>query len=66
MKNNYDSFEIAFDDLKEIVKNFENTENITLENLLNNYEKGMIAYSYCIKKLEDTQKKIKIIDSSFE
>jgi len=66
MKDNYESFEIAFEELKQIVQNFENTEDIAIEDLLKNYEKGMSAYSYCMKKLEDTQKKIKIIDSNFE
>jgi len=66
MKDNYESFEIAFEELKQVVQNFENTEDIAIEDLLKNYEQGMIAYSYCMKKLEDTQKKIKIIDSNFE
>lgn len=66
MKKNYESFEIAFEELKQIVQNFENTEDIAIEDLLKNYEQGMIAYSYCMKKLEDTQKKIKIIESNFE
>jgi len=66
MKDNYESFEIAFEELKQIVQNFENTEDIAIEDLLKNYEKGMSLYSYCMKKLEDTQKKIKIIDSNFE
>ena len=65
-KDNYESFEIAFEELKQIVQNFEKTEDISLEDLLKNYEQGMIAYSYCMKKLEDTQRKIKIIDSNFE
>lgn len=66
MKDNYESFESAFEDLKEIVKQFEKTDDVGIEDLLKNYEKGMIAYSFCIKKLEDTQKKIKLIDSNFE
>lgn len=62
----YDSFEDALDKLKKIVQNFENTDDLSIDNLLKNYEEGMNAYSFCIKKLEDTQKKIKIIDSNFE
>lgn len=65
-KDNFESFESAFDELKQIVQKFENTEDISIEDLLQNYENGMIAYSFCMKKLEDTQKKIKIIDSNFE
>lgn len=66
MKDNYESFEIAFEELKQIVQNFEKTEDIAIEDLLKNYELGMSLYSYCMKKLEDTQKRIKIIDTNFE
>lgn len=66
MKDKYDSFEGALEDLKRIVQNFESGEDISIDDILKNYEQGMKAYSYCSKKLEDTQKKIKIIDESFE
>ncbi len=66
MKDKYDSFEGALEDLKRIVQNFESGEDISIDDLLTNYEQGMSAYSYCSRKLEDTQKKIKIIDESFE
>lgn len=62
----YESFEGALDELKNIVLQFENNKDITLDDLLKNYEKGMKAYSFCMKKLDDTQKKIKIIDENFE
>lgn len=62
----YESFESALEELKNIVQNFENNNNITIDELLYNYEKGMDAYSFCIKKLDDTQKKIKIIDENIE
>lgn len=62
----YDSFESALEKLKTIIQEFENNDNISIDDLLNNYEEGMKAYSFCSKKLEDTQKKIKIIDESFE
>lgn len=58
----YESFESALDELKAIVEKFENKNDITIDELLDNYENGMKAYSYCMKKLDDTQKKIKIID----
>ncbi|MDD3750420.1 MAG: exodeoxyribonuclease VII small subunit [Tissierellia bacterium] len=48
--------------MKNIVQKFENKNDITIDELLNNYEKGMKAYSFCMKKLDDTQRKIKIID----
>lgn len=66
MKDKYDSFESALEDLKKIVQGFENNDDISIDDLLKNYEQGMKAYSYCTKKLEDTQKKIKIIDDNFE
>ena len=62
----YKDFENAFEDLQKIVMEFENTENLSIDDLLTNYEQGMNAYAYCMKKLEDTQKKIQIIDSNFE
>lgn len=62
----YTSFEIALEELKSIVLKFENNKDITIDDLLNNYEKGMKAYSFCTKKLDDTQKRIKIIDESIE
>ena len=64
--NKYDSFESALEDLKKIVQNFENNDDISIDDLLKNYEQGMKAYSYCTKKLDDAQKKIKIIDENFE
>jgi len=59
MKDNYESFEIAFEELKQIVQNFENTEDIAIEDLLKNYEKGNVCLFLLHEKLEDTQKKIK-------
>lgn len=62
----YESFEAALEELKNIVQQFENNKDITLDDLLKNYESGMNAYSFCMKKLDDTQKKIKIIDENIE
>ena len=62
----YESFESALEELKNIVQKFENKKDITIDELLNNYENGMKAYSFCMKKLDDTQKKIKIIDEKIE
>lgn len=61
----YDSFENALEHLKNIIQGFEDNEDISIDELLKNYEEGMKAYSFCTKKLEDTQKKIKIIDENF-
>lgn len=62
----YTNFENALDNLKKIIQEFESNDNISLEELLKNYEEGMKAYSFCAQKLEDTQKKIKIIDQAYE
>jgi len=62
----YESFEAALEELKNIVTQFENNKYITLDDLLKKYESGMNAYSFCVKKLDDTQKKIKIIDENIE
>lgn len=63
---NYESFESAFEELKKIVERLENTDNVSIDEMLKSYEMGMSAYSFCMEKLEDTKKKIKIIDSNFE
>jgi exodeoxyribonuclease VII small subunit len=52
------------EELKKIVGIFENKKDLTLDDLLEYYEKGMKAYAFCMKKLDDTQKKIRIIDES--
>lgn len=62
----YTSFEEALDHLKKIVQEFEVNDGLSLDELLANYEEGMKAYSFCTKKLEDIQKKIKIIDENLE
>ena len=62
----FDSFESALEELKRIVEKFESDKDISIDDLLINYERGMKAYSFCTKKLEDTQKRIKIIDESVE
>lgn len=66
MKEKYDNFESAFEELKKIVNYFENNDNIKIEDLLKNYESGMNAYSFCVNKLNEAQKKIKTIDSNYE
>lgn len=63
--SDYKSFEEALDDLKQIVDKFEKDKDISLDELINNYEQGLKAYNYCAKKLEDTEKKIKVIDEDY-
>ncbi|NYB73518.1 exodeoxyribonuclease VII small subunit [Sedimentibacter hydroxybenzoicus DSM 7310] len=60
----YENFETAFEHLKSIIDKFEAKENISLDELVKNYEEGMKAYTYCSNKLDDTQKKIKLIDET--
>ncbi len=60
----YESFESALEELKNIVSKFENKKDMSIDDLLKDYEKGMKAYSFCTKKLDDTQKSIKIIDEN--
>jgi exodeoxyribonuclease VII small subunit len=54
------SFEEAFEQLEEIVENMEKG-NMTLEDSLNNYQKGIELIKFCSKKIEDTERKITII-----
>lgn len=62
----YKSFESAMEHLKKVIFEFESNKNITIDELLTNYEEGLKAYSFCAKKLDDTQKKIKVIDETFD
>lgn len=62
----YKSFESALEELKSIVEMFEDNKDITLDELLENYEKGMNAYLFCMEKLDDTQKMVKLIDDKIE
>ena len=59
---NFESFEEAMEVLKLTVSEFDNGKHVKLDDLIENYEKGVLAYNYCIKKLEETQNRIKIID----
>lgn len=60
---NFESFEEAMEVLKTTVGEFDNGKHLNLDDLIQNYEKGILAYNYCVKKLEETQNRIKIIDS---
>ncbi|QSX06814.1 exodeoxyribonuclease VII small subunit [Sedimentibacter sp. zth1] len=61
---NYESFEQAMDVLKSTVQNLEKGSSVKLDNLIQNYEKGINAYNYCINKLEQTKKQINIINNN--
>ncbi len=60
---NFESFEEAMEVLKTTVNEFDNGKHLKLDDLIDNYEKGILAYNYCVKKLEETQNRIKIIDN---
>lgn len=59
----FESFEEAMEVLKSTVSEFDDGKYLNLEDLVQNYEKGILAYNYCVTKLEETQNKIKIIDN---
>lgn len=59
---NFKSFEEAMEVLKSTVNEFDNGKHVKLDDLVENYEKGIFAYNYCVKKLEETQNRIKIVD----
>lgn len=63
MSEKYNDFESALKHLKLTVEDFENNKNLTLDELIENYESGMNAYEYCINKLNEAEKKIQIIDN---
>ncbi len=60
----FESFEEAMEVLKSTVSEFDDGKYLNLEDLVQNYEKGILAYNYCVAKLEETQNKIKIIDNT--
>lgn len=62
MSSNYDNFEDAFQKLKKVVEKYEENNNMTLDELVDNYENGIEAYKFCVSKLEKAEQKIKIID----
>lgn len=63
MPEEYSNFESALKHLKLTVEDMEKNENLTLDELIQNYEDGMNAYKYCINKLNKAEKKIQIIDN---
>lgn len=57
------SFEEAISKLEEIVKELED-ENISLESSMEKFELGVKLSSYCLKKLNEAQKKIEELTRS--
>ena len=64
MSKEFESFEEAMEVLKSTVNEFDNGKSMNLDDLIKNYEKGMLAYKYWITKLEETQNKIMVIDKT--
>lgn len=66
MTGEFNTFEEALNVLKDIADRFTASEDMTLDEMLKDYDSGMSAYAYCMDKLDDAQKKIRIIDSKYE
>lgn len=66
MNEKFVSFEDAFDNLKTIVKKFEDNNNLKLDDLVKNYEEGILAYNFCLSKLVDAEKRIIYIDNMYK
>lgn len=62
MSSNHTNFEDAFQKLKKVVEKYEENNDMTLDELVDNYENGIKAYKFCVSKLEKAEQKIKIID----
>lgn len=54
------NFEEAINELDEIVGNLDKG-NLTLDNALDEFKKGIEIYKKCQKKLEETEGKVKLI-----
>ena len=66
MADEFNTFEEALKSLKNIADRFAASEDMTLDEMLKSYDSGMSAYAYCMDKLEDAQKKIRIIEAKYE
>lgn len=64
MDKEFDNFEKALNILKSTVEKLELGNMSDLDELIKNYENGMSAYTFCMEKLESTEKKIKVIDNN--
>lgn len=66
MNEKFNNFEEAFNDLKKIVKKFEEGNNLNLDDIVDNYEEGILAYNYCLNKVVDAEKRIIYIDNKYK
>jgi len=54
------SFEEALDRLEEVIREME-SENLPLEKLIENYERGSKLFEHCQKRLDEAEGRIEII-----
>lgn len=50
--------------LQTSVEKLEIGENTSLEDMLKNYENGMMAYNFCVDEIDRIQEKINFIDKN--
>ena len=62
IKSKKQTFESAREELETIVESMENN-NISLEDSLKNYKKGVQLLKFCYSELEDAQQQIKILEN---
>lgn len=58
----YNNFEEALKILNKTVEKFNRDDNISLDELVKNYQSGIDAYDFCINELENAKKQIRNID----
>lgn len=60
MNNNEMSFEAAINELEAIVEKLEKGE-LTLDESINHFQKGMELSKYCSKKLDEVEKRVSML-----
>lgn len=65
MEKNTQSFEAALKDLEKIVRELESGE-VSLDESLKKFEKGIELYKNCRQTLEGAEKRIKILSESLK
>lgn len=59
---NFNNFEEALKILNETVDTFNNDNNISLDELVENYQRGINAYGFCKNELKNAKQQIRNID----
>lgn len=60
----YKNIDDAIENLKKSVDKLEKNDDAELETRMEDYEKGMEAYKYCLAEIDKIKEKIKIIDNN--